>query len=135
MASIEVVASVTWSQLLEAVSRYTETGPISTLCVDDAHVLIAAANAIRCRLEMAEPNFRIPVFKYPPDLWSAAMSASFALEGVKDQTSINMMAADSLLTKPALYKSHRDELLVRLKPEEINLLDGFVLGSGSGSIP
>lgn len=134
MASTEVRAMVTWAQLLEAVSRYAESGAVSTLAVDNARALRSAANAIEARLEMAKPDFSLPVFKYPPELWSAAMSASFAIEGVKDQTSINMMVADSLLTKPAIYKSHRTELLSRMKPEEVKVLDDFIL-RGSGHIP
>lgn len=134
MASTEVRAMVSWAQLLEAVVRYAESGPVPTLAADNARVLRSAANAIEARLEMAKPDFSLPVFKYPPDLWSAAMQASFAIEGVKDQTSINMMVADSLLTKPAIYKNHRAELLTRMKAEDIKILDNFIL-NGSGHIP
>ena len=127
MSSVEVRALVPWPQILQAITKYVESCSPASLCTDDVAVLRAAAQTVELRLETVKPGFFIPVAKYRPDVWAAAMSASFAMEGVKDQTSINMMVADSLLTKPAMYREKRQMLIGYLTIEHIKLLDDYLL--------
>lgn len=56
-------------------------------------------------------------------LYGAAMSASFALEGVKDNRATNMMLAQNLLDNRERYLEVRDVLMTKMGWHEIAILD------------
>lgn len=53
------------------------------------------------------------MFNYPKQAWDAAMQASYALEGKKDNISINFMVAAKLLDDESLYLSKRQDIASR----------------------
>lgn len=55
----------------------------------------------------------------------AAFSASYILEGVKDQKSINLAVAESLLRNRDIYLKYRTQFSHHMQPAELDILDAW----------
>jgi hypothetical protein len=69
---------------------------------------------------------------YEEELWGAAMQLSYALEGVKDQRSINKMVAHSILDNDYKFRVSLGNLGWRERgrlQKEINLIAGYHEGA------
>lgn len=60
---------------------------------------------------------------YSAELWAAALEASYALEGVKDQREMNRMVAFALLENAARWDAARPGLVGKLAANHMQVLD------------
>jgi len=74
------------------------------------------------------------MFNYPKQAWDAAIQASYALEGKKDNISINFMVAAKLLDDEQLFLSVRQDIEDRgVDVSELNRYHKLSLGDWDDS--